>query len=126
MGEIEGVGIQRLAAHDGQYRAPRRRPGDHWRGVGLVGSRNVPPAQPTRWEHFLDELGMTDADALLALRERHVSSVRVSRFVNRWFRNVFIPESILAELDLLRTLDQMPLQSIRVSRRNEFELEGAE
>lgn len=58
-------------------------------------SGSVPPLAVSEWDLLLKKLGLTDIEALTAVREGTEASQLITRFVRGQFRQHFVPEDVL-------------------------------
>ena len=62
---------------------------------------SLPPAiEGAEWDRLLHRLGLTDAEALAAVREGREVSQPITRFVLEQFRDHFVPEDVLLAMKL--------------------------
>ena len=62
---------------------------------------SLPPAiEGAEWDRLLNRLGLTDAEALAAVREGREASQPITRFVHERFREHFVPEDVLFAMNL--------------------------
>ena len=62
---------------------------------------SLPPAiEGAEWDRLLLRLGLTDAEALAAVREGREVSQPITRFVLEQFRDHFVPEDVLLAVNL--------------------------
>ena len=70
-----------------------------WRSRSRSGS--LPPATAdAEWDRLLGRLGLTDAEALAAVREGREVGQTIRSFVRWAFRQHFIPEDVLLAMNL--------------------------
>ena len=71
-----------------------------------IGSFPLEPVVQTRWDRFLDELGLTEPEVLDAIsRDGNVGHL-IGRFVDDCCHNRFVPEDVLRALNRHRTLQR--------------------
>jgi hypothetical protein len=60
------------------------------------------PVVPAKWELFLRELNLSDSGALEAISypPPNETGTRIKNWVNRNYRNVFVPEIILQTMGI--------------------------
>jgi len=58
-------------------------------------SGSVPPLAVSEWDLLLKRLGLTDIEALTAVRDGTEASQLITRFVRSQFRQYFVPEDVL-------------------------------
>ena len=79
-----------------------------WRFRSLKGS--LPPAMAgAEWDRLLGRLGLTDAEALVAVRDGLEAGQTIRSFVRWAFREHFIPEDVLLAMNLQREAGQAQL-----------------
>lgn len=65
-----------------------------------IGSCTLEPIVETHWDKFLNDLGLTESEALEAIARDGEAGDSIGRFVDNFSHNHFVPE------DVLRTLHQ--------------------
>ena len=60
------------------------------------------PTADAEWDRLLGRLGLTDAEALAAVREGREVGQTIKSFVRRAFHEHFIPEDVLRAMNLQR------------------------
>ena len=69
----------------------------HWSS----GKLPMEPVVPTKWEIFLRELNLSDSKALEAISySPNETTTRIKNWVNRNYRNVFVPEIVLQTMGI--------------------------
>ena len=76
------------------------------RGMNASASLSVERAE---WDQLLDRLGLTDAEALAAVRDGKEAGQSIRSFVRWAFREHFVPEEVLLAMSLQREAGQAQL-----------------
>lgn len=83
------------------FMRPKRRHGLAWRKPEVF--KLPPPAEPTRWELLLRELGISEQYAAMAI-DGLIDAPRIARTLGNWVRQnsgyFFIPETVLRSMGI--------------------------
>jgi hypothetical protein len=82
------------------------RSGGGWRTMSLMGPVMPLAPEPCAWENLLRELELCDEDqALASIQCNDARGARIVTFVRGCFHLCFIPEPVLAELNLQHAVE---------------------
>ena len=84
-----------------------------YRGSRLI-SGSVPPLAVSEWDLLLKRLGLTDIEALTAVREGTEASQLITRFVRGQFRQHFVPEDVLLAVKMQSGVARQVLIDLRM------------
>ena len=82
----------------------------------VIGS--VPPLAGSEWDRLLSGLGLTDIEAVTAVREGTEAGQLVTRFVRKEFRQHFIPEDVLHAVKMHWEVARQVLLDLRVAQHS--------
>ena len=80
-----------------------------WRSSSMNGPTPLPAMAGAEWDHLLGRIGLTDAEALAAVRDDTEAGQRIRSFVQWAFRERFVPEDVLLAMNLQREANQAKL-----------------
>ena len=86
---------------------------NHHVGDSCLISGSVPPLAVSEWDLLLKRLGLTDTEALTAVREGTEASQLITRFVRGQFRQHFVPEDVLLAVKMQLEVARQVLVELR-------------